>query len=402
MHKSTTPIISKKNLVFILGILAALGPLSIDMYLPAFTALEKVFKTDARHVQLTLSSFFVALAFGQLAYGPLSDRHGRKPVLYVGLSIYVVASALCIFAASIDQLIALRFFQALGASAGMVVGRAIVSDLYSARDAAGIYSTIMLVMGVGPMLAPIAGGHLVAFYGWDTIFGILAIFGALALLLIHRNLVETTEPNLKLQLTFSSVFSRYSALFKNRRFLGYTLSGGLTMSSMFAYIASSPFVFIEHFGIATDHFGWVFGINALGFILFAQINTQLLKIASPLKIITIAIVAQVVFALLMILQSWMSGELYAVAIPLFLTIALTGLLMPNMTALGMAHFSTHAGEASAFMGSVQFLIAGLVSMGTGALHSSSPLIMAFVMFSCVFASFLIFYLFCKKAKSLDL
>ncbi|MEJ2437963.1 MAG: multidrug effflux MFS transporter, partial [Sulfurovaceae bacterium] len=271
----------KKNLVFILGILAALGPLSIDMYLPAFTALEKVFKTDARHVQLTLSSFFVALAFGQLAYGPLSDRYGRKPILYVGLSIYVVASALCIFAASIDQLIALRFFQALGASAGMVVGRAIVSDLYSARDAAGIYSTIMLVMGVAPMLAPIAGGHLVAFYGWDTIFGILAIFGALALLLIHRNLVETTKPNLKLQLTFSSVFSRYGALFKNRRFLGYTLSGGLTMSSMFAYIASSPFVFIEHFGIATDHFGWVFGINALGFIFFAQINTQLLKIASP-------------------------------------------------------------------------------------------------------------------------
>ncbi|MEJ2437184.1 MAG: hypothetical protein P8Y35_04130, partial [Sulfurovaceae bacterium] len=153
--------------------------------------------------------------------------------------------------------------------------------------------------------------------------------------------------------------------------------------------------------IATDHFGWVFGINALGFIFFAQINTQLLKIASPLKIITIAIVAQVVFALLMMLQSWMSGELYAVVIPLFLTIALTGLLIPNMTALGMAHFSTHAGEASAFMGSVQFLIAGLVSMGTGALHSSSPLIMAFVMFSCVFASCLIFYLFCKKTKGVE-
>jgi DHA1 family bicyclomycin/chloramphenicol resistance-like MFS transporter len=393
--------ISKKNLLFILGILAALGPLSIDMYLPAFTLLEKVFHTDARHVQLTLSSFFVALAFGQLAYGPLSDYYGRKPILYVGLGIYIVASALCIFAASIEQLIALRFFQALGASAGMVVGRAIVSDLYNAHEAAGVYSTIMLVMGVAPMLAPIAGGHLVAFYEWNIIFGILAVFGVLALLLIYKNLVETTKPDLKLQLTFSSVFLRYGGLFKNRRFLGYTLSGGLTMSSMFAYIASSPFVFIEHFKITTDHFGWVFGINALGFILFAQINTQLLKIASPLKIITITIITQVIFALLMVIQSWMSGELYAVAIPLFLTIALTGILMPNMTALGMAHFSTHAGEASAFMGSIQFLIAGLVSMGTGALHSSSPLIMTFVMFLCVFASFLAFYFFCKKAKGVE-
>ncbi len=397
MPPPRTIAISKTELIVILGVLTALAPLSIDMYLPAFTALEEAFATDAGHVQLTLSSFFLAFAAGQLLYGPFSDRYGRRPVLYIGLLLYVAASVGCIFAESIGTLIVLRFFEALGASAGVVVARAVVSDLYVAREAAGIYSAMMLVMGAAPMLAPLAGSYLMGRLGWDAIFGALALFGVMALLLVRWRMPETRGPNPKLSLAAGAIASRYSALLKNRHFMGYTFAGGLAMSSLFAYIASSPFVFIDHYGIPAEHFGWVFGVNAAGFILFAQFNARLLRSKTPLQIIGVAIVVQLAVSALLVLQSWMSGEFYAVAVPLFFQIALLGFLVPNMTALGMAHFTTHAGVASAFMGSIQFLIAGMVSMGVSALHSDAPGVLAAAMAACTLSAFAVFRLVCRAS-----
>lgn len=396
MNKAATLTISRTELILILGVLTSLAPLSIDMYLPAFTAMEHYFATDATHVQLTLSSFFIAFASGQLLYGPLSDRYGRKRILYIGLTLFIVTSILCVFATSIEELIVLRFFQALGASVGITISRAVVSDLFVAREAAQVYSAMILVMGAAPMLAPLAGGYLMAFFGWDSIFEALAFAGVIALLLSWLRLEETHGVNEQIDLSAGSVMKRYASLAKNKRFMGYTFAGGLGMSGMFAYIASSPFVFMDHYGISTDHFGWFFGVNALGFILAAQINGRLLKYKTPLEIITWAIVFQLTFSILLLLQSLFSGELYAFMVPLFFQIACLGFLVPNMTALALAHFSANAGSASAFLGSIQFLVAGLVSMFVSSLHSDSPVTLAISLAVCTFGSWSIFQFFCKK------
>jgi MFS transporter, DHA1 family, multidrug resistance protein len=396
MNQHASDTICKTELIVILGILTALAPLSIDMYLPALTALEQIFATDAGHVQLTLAAFFVAFALGQLVYGPLADRYGRKPVLYIGLCLYTLTSLGCSLADSIDHLIGLRFLQAFGASAGVVVARAVVSDRYAAREAAGIYSAMMLVMGAAPMLAPMLGGYLMLLLGWDAIFEVLAAFGVVALLLVWRRMPETHGANTKLPLTLRSVTLRYASLLENRRFLGYTFASGLAMSGMFAYIASAPFIFIDYFGMRPEHFSWLFGINALGFIATAQLNARLLRYTTPLQIIAVSMPVQLAVSLLLLLQAWLGGEFYGVVIPLFFQIALLGLLVPNMTALGMAHFTTNAGVASAFMGSIQFLIAGVVSMGVSLLHSDHPVSLAAAIAGCTAAAFVIFIRFCRR------
>lgn len=381
---------SKNELIILLGILTALAPLSIDMYLPTFTSLEMHFDTDAAHVQLTLSSFFLAFALGQLIYGPLADRFGRKIPLYGGLVLYITASVASVFASAIGELIVLRFFQALGASAGVVVSRAIVSDLFSAREAAGVYSAMMLVMGAAPMLAPMAGGYLMVLFGWSSIFETLAIFGLFALLLAHFRLGETRGVNPKVDLSPRAVGVRYFSLLKNRHFMGYALASGMAMSGLFAYISLSPFVLMDHFGVKEEHFGWLFGLNAMGFIIGSQINARILKQHSPYEIISIAIIVQLVVASLSVLQAFFSDDLYATILPLFFQIGLLGFLAPNMTALAMAHFSANAGVASAFLGSLQFAIAGMVSVGVGATHSSSPTVLALAMFLCVLVSYILF------------
>ena len=384
--------VSKPLLIVILGIMTAAAPLSIDMYLPAFAAMERSFHTDAGHVQLTLSAFFLAFALGQLVYGPLADRYGRKIVLYAGLLLFTVASLLCAFAVSIDDLIVFRFLQALGACAGVVVARAVVSDLFEAREAAGIYSAMMLVMGAAPMLAPLAGGYLMALFGWDSIFASLALFGGVTLLLVHLFLPETHGADPSRKLSPAAVLGRYGTLVTHRRFMGYSLAGGFATAGMFAYIASSPFVFITRFGIDAAHFGWYFGANAMGFILFGQLNGLLLRYYPPATIVRAALFAQLAASVLLLWQSGGDAHLYGVAAPLFLQIGLLGLLIPNMTALGMAHFRHNAGIASAFMGSMQFLIAGLISMAVSALHSSSPLTLAIALAGCMITCFIAFAL----------
>lgn len=401
MSEPTSEGFNKTLLIVVLGILTSLAPLSIDMYLPAFISLEQFFQTDAAHVQLTLSSFFIAFAIGQLIYGPLADRYGRKVMLYGGLAVFIVASLACVFAESIESLIVLRFFQAIGASAGIVIARAMVSDLFVAREAAQVYSAMMLVMGAAPMLAPLMGGYLLSLFGWGSIFEALAAFGVIALVLTHFLLQETRGPNPSTDLSPKAVLGRYFALLKNRRYVGYTLAGGMGMAGMFAYIASSPFVFIDHYGIDTDHFGWFFGVNALAFIAFAQINGRMLKYKTPFEIVRIAIIVQVVVSVLLLLQSYLSGELYSVVVPLFFQIGLLGFLVPNMTALALAHFKANAGSASAFLGSMQFLVAGLVSMFVSSLHSDSPVTLALAMFLCAVVSFLIFQFVCRRHHGAD-
>src|SRR5471032_3560116 len=266
--------------ILILGALSAFAPLAIDFYLPGFPAMATAFGTDEKHIQLTLAVYFLGLSIGQLAYGPVADRFGRRLPLLVGVALFTVASLACSFAPSLDWLIAARFVQALGGCAGMVISRAVVSDKCDAVGSAKVFSQLMLVMGLAPILAPMLGGLLVNTTGWQSIFLVLTCFSALAALAVALGLPESLPDYVPRQ-PLKGALRQYGRLLADPVYLGHALTGGIAIAGMFAYISGSPFVFIKLFGVPPEHFGWLFGTKAAGFILTAQVNARLLAKRGP-------------------------------------------------------------------------------------------------------------------------
>ncbi|MFT3767677.1 MAG: multidrug effflux MFS transporter [Minicystis sp.] len=267
-------------LALILGVLTALGPLSIDMYLPSLPTIQRELGTTASLTQLTLAAYFAGLGIGQLAYGPLTDRFGRKRPLYAGLALYVVASIACALSPSVYMLVALRFLQAVGGAAGQVVTRAVVRDLYVGAAAAQLLSRLILVMGVAPILAPLVGGWVLLFAGWRAIFATLAVLGLGCLVLMITLLPETATARTP-SLDVGHIGRNLRELSRDRSFMAYTLTGAFSQAGMFAYISGSPFVLIELFHVSPQRYGWIFGANAFGLIAGSQINHRLLARRSP-------------------------------------------------------------------------------------------------------------------------
>jgi DHA1 family bicyclomycin/chloramphenicol resistance-like MFS transporter len=369
--------------VVILGALTAFAPLAIDMYLPALPTIAQALQGSTGQGQFTLASFFVGFALGQALLGPLADRYGRKRPLYAGLVLFVAASGVCALAASMQILAAARFVQAVGACAGAVVGRAMVRDLFEPADTVRVFSTLMLVMGVAPILAPLAGGYLLVGLGWRAIFWFLAAFG-LACLLAALRLPETHRAAAPRPLDPGRVLRDYRALLGHRRYLGHVLAGACSAAGMFAYIAGSPFVFIELYGVPPQHYGWLFGSNALGLILASQVNGRLLhRRLGADRVLRIAGWIQAgAGVLLLAVAASGAGGLWGIMLPLFVYITCGGLVMPNATALAMAPFSTHAGTASALLGSVQFGLAACAALALGAWHAESAIPMSAVVALC--------------------
>lgn len=370
------------RLLLVLGALSAFGPLAIDFYLPSFPALARDFATDVEHVQQSLAVYFIGLALGQLIYGPLADRFGRRGPLLFGVSLFTLASAACALAPSLEWLIAARFVQALGGCAGMVVSRAVVRDLCEPVDAAKVFSQLMLVMGLAPILAPMLGGLLLELFSWRSIFISLTLFSILAGLGIALWLPETLPTQLP-RAPLRGTLKRYVGLFGDHEFLAFGLSGGLAMAGMFAYIAGSPFIFIELYGIPAEHYGWLFGTNAAGFIIAAQINAWLMRFRGPGFWLRRLSGLYLLCALsLLTLASLDAVPLWLLMIPLFLSMACLGCIAPNAAACAMARQGHQAGSASALMGSLQFAVAGLASALVGVLHDGSALPMAMVIAGC--------------------
>ncbi len=370
------------RLLLILGALSAFGPLAIDFYLPAFPTIAQDFATDVEHVQLSLAAYFIGLAIGQLMYGPLADRFGRRRPLLFGVLLFTLASLACALAPSLEWLIVARFVQALGGCAGMVVTRAVVRDLCDPIASAKVFSQLMLVMGLAPILAPLGGGLLLSSLGWPSIFVCLTLFSALCLLAVALWLPETqaTEgPKAPLR----GALGEYKRLFGDLPFLGHALTGGLAVAGMFAYIAGSPFVFIELYGVPAQHYGWLFGSNALGFILMAQVNAWLVARHGPgywlWRMVWFYLACG---AALLALAAAQLAELWPLLLPLFGCIASLGVLLPNATACAMAGQGRHAGSASALLGSLQFSIAASAAALVGVLHDGSARPMALVIFAC--------------------
>ncbi|MFG6204503.1 multidrug effflux MFS transporter [Pseudomonas retamae] len=368
--------------ILILGALSAFGPLAIDFYLPAFPAMALAFGTDEQHVQLTLAAYFLGLSLGQLAYGPISDRFGRRVPLLSGVGLFTLASLACAYAPSLEWLIGARFVQALGGCAGMVISRAVVADKCDAVGSAKVFSQLMLVMGLAPILAPMLGGLLVNTSGWQSIFLVLTGFSALAALAVALGLPESMPAHVPRQ-PLSGALRQYTRLVKDRVYLGHALTGGIAIAGMFAYIAGSPFVFIKLYGVPAEHFGWLFGTNAAGFILVAQINARLLAKRGPAFLLVRAVWVYFLAGLTLLAVGAMRPEaLWPLLIPLFICIASLGCIISNASACAMNGQGARAGSASAMLGCLQFSIAAGAAALVGVLHDGSAVPMAMVISLC--------------------
>ncbi|MDQ3203422.1 MAG: multidrug effflux MFS transporter [Pseudomonadota bacterium] len=368
--------------ILILGALSAFGPLAIDFYLPAFPTMALAFGTDEAHVQLTLAAYFLGLSIGQLLYGPVADRFGRRIPLLAGVGLFTAASLACAYAPNLEWLIAARFIQALGGCAGMVISRAIVSDKCDAVGSAKVFSQLMLVMGLAPILAPMLGGLLVNTTGWQSIFLALTGFSALAALAVALGLPESMPADAPRQ-PLSGALRQYGRLLSDPIFLGHALTGGIAIAGMFAYITGSPFVFIKLYGVPAEHFGWLFGTNAAGFILVAQINARMLAKRGPAFLLVRAVWVYLVAALtLFVVSSLHTEQLWPLLVPLFVCMASLGCILPNASACAMNGQGARAGSASALLGCLQFSVAAGAAWLVGFLYDGTAVPMAMVISLC--------------------
>ena len=374
-------------MVILLGSLTAFAAISIDMYLPSLPAIAAGFHAPPGAAQATLATFFAGLAIGQFFHGPASDRWGRRGPLFAGVALYVVASAWCAMAPSLPMLCVARFFQALGGCAGPVIARAIVRDKFAHRQGARILSQLMLVMGVAPILAPLAGSGLLAFGGWPMIFWFLAAFGTVVGVWMFFALGETRSPETAQQARGESPLSAYWILLGKRQLVGYTLAGALNAAALFAYLAASPSLLIETYHIPASQFGIVFGINAMGLIGMSQVNAHLLRNHSPEAILVRSRIASIVCAVVLAADAYSGfGGMWGVLIPLFLVMSSFGLVGANTQAAGLNVDPTRAGSISALMGGASFASAALVSALTGVLHDGTARPMAAVILIAILAS----------------
>jgi DHA1 family bicyclomycin/chloramphenicol resistance-like MFS transporter len=373
-------------LIFLLGALAALGPFSIDTYLPAFPAIAQSFHTTVGDVEATLAIYFVGLSLGQLFYGPFADSYGRKPPLYFGLLLFIASAIGCVYSTSITMLTVLRFFQAVGGCASMLIARTVVRDYFPPREAARIFSFLMLVIGVSPVVAPIVGGFLVVHAGWRATFWVAIALGVACLLSVALFLKETLPPERRHSILFSGVLRLYGGLLRDRAFLVHSLSGSLAMAGLFAYLEGSPLVFIELNHVSAGRFGLFFGIIAAGLVGASQVNGFLVRRAHPGGILRVVLfVSAASSVVLFATQAAHVGGFPGLLALLFVCIACLGFTSPNAMALAMAPHGKVAGNASAMLGCMQFGIGGAGGMLVSGLDNgtSIPMVSVIAVGSCL-------------------
>lgn len=375
---------ARHNLVIlVLGALGALGPFSTDMYLPGFPAIARDLKTDSAHVGYTLTSFFIGVALGQLLYGPVLDRYGRRKPLVFGLLVYIGAALGCALAPSIDFLIAIRLFLALGGCVGMVGSRSVVRDLFSGGDIARALSMLMMVFGIAPIIAPTMGGMVLAAMGWRFIFCILVAIGAFTLVAVKLFLPESKGPDPSISLRPLQVLSEYVKVLRTRLFVLPAVAVAAASGGLFAYLTGAPFVFIDLFGFTATQSGWIFGTNAAAMILGSQVNRLWLRRQESATVLLSITITQSVAAVLLLAGSLMGFLSPFATLGLLLSYLFCfGLVLPNAMGLALEPFSRNAGSASALIGSLQMAAGAITSALVSAFHSGTGVPMASVMTAC--------------------
>ncbi|HGT3626304.1 Bcr/CflA family multidrug efflux MFS transporter [Pseudomonas aeruginosa] len=378
----------ERRLLLLLSALVAFGPLSIDMYLPSLPAIAADLGASDAQVQRSISGFLVGFCVGMLFYGPLSDRFGRRPVLLAGIALYLFSSLACALADSAGQLVLLRVLQALGGGAASVLARAMVRDLYPLGEAARMLALMHMVTMLAPLAAPLLGGYLMLWAGWRALFVVLALFAGLCLLAVWR--VAESHPPERRGGSLAQAFLAYGRLLGDRRALGYVLCMGLAFAGMFAYISAAPFVFIEHFGVRAERFGWFFGLNILGVMLAAWCSARLVRRHGPRPLLRAGSLLACVSGLFLLGYAALGerGGLWALVPGLLCFVSVTGLLGANCIASLLALYPGQAGAASAVAVSGQFGLGCLASLAVGWLALPGVLPMALVMAVCGVGSLL--------------
>lgn len=369
--------------LILMGALTAIGPLSIDMYLPAFPAIASGLGAQSSEVERTLAAYLLGMAGAQLIYGPLADRFGRKPPLYGALVIYILASAGCALAPNVEFLTVSRVFQALGGAAGMVIPRAVVRDHYNTQEAARALSMLMLIMGIAPILAPVLGAQVLAWVGWRGIFVTITLCGIALLWTLSKVMVESLPPEHRTPLSWRNIFRTYGGLILHRRFMAFALSGGLASATLFGYIVGSPRLFIQHYGVSPQTYGLLFGLNAVCLIVGSQVSARLLKKHSPNAILPWALGGMMVAGLFSLLAAITSlATLTSIMGSLMVFMFCYGFVGPNTAALALSDQGRQLGSASALMGTLSISCGALAGLLISLLQIPGPLPLAFVMAGC--------------------
>jgi DHA1 family bicyclomycin/chloramphenicol resistance-like MFS transporter len=381
------------GLAILLTTLVALGPLSTDLYLPALPGLTQVFATDVARVQLTLSVFLAGFAVAQLFYGPLSDRYGRRPVMLVGLGVYLLSSVACMLAPSIDTLIAARFFQALGACAGPVLGRAIVRDVYGPLQAARVLAYISGAMAIAPMIGPFIGGWLTVWFGWRANFAALTLFSAVQAVVAFAMLRESNVHPDPTATQPRRILENIRTLLASRRYLGYLLCVSFCYAALFSFISGSSFVLIDLHGLSPQWFGASFGVVVTGYICGTLVTGRFtLRLGTSRMVWMGALLGAGAGTLMVVLALFEVRSVWAILLPMSAYTAATGLVMPNAQGGALAPYPKMAGAASALMGFVQMALAAAVGTVVGHIYDGTAIPMTGAIALCGWAVLLSYYL----------
>ncbi len=387
------------KLILILGLMTALGPFSIDMYLPGFAGIAKDLNTSVANVSMTLSSYFIGISAGQLLYGPLLDRFGRKKPLFIGLLVYILASLGCVFVTDINTFIGLRFIQAVGSCAATVASVSMVRDLFPVKDIPKVFSLLMLVVGLSPMLAPTIGGYVTEDYGWHTVFFILMCIGIVILIASQIVLPNSYLPDTSISLKPKPIVNNFITILKEPQFYTYAFAGAVAFSGLFTYVAASPILFMDIFEVDGKTYGWIFAFMSLSLIIGSQLNSVLLNRFKSEQMIFGALISQSVFSVVFLLLAMndLLG-LYETIAMLFLFLACLGISNPNTAGLTLAPFARNAGSASALMGAIQLGLGAFASFAAGVFVRNSILPMIVIMTISTILALIILFLGKRNLK----
>lgn len=362
------------RIALVLGLLSAIGPFAIDMYLPALPEIGNSLGAGIGPVQMSLTVFFIALGVGQLLYGPVSDMVGRKPPLFFGLGLFALASIGCALATDIQTLIALRFVQGLGAAAGMAIPRAVVRDLHTGNDAARLMSLLMLVFSVSPILAPLVGSAVIAFTGWRGVFWAVMIAAVIGLATVATVLKETRPAEERVESSLGGALKAYGVLLRDTHYLGLVFIGAFAMAGFFTYLANSSFVMIDHYGLSPTLYSIAFGVNAAAFFGAAQLNGHLCERFGIVRVVKAGVSACGLVMTAMFAYYLSGGDRLAVLIVLyFIASGLMGFVIPTTSVLALEKHGAIAGTASALLGTLQMLTGSVMMAVVGAFTNGKPL-----------------------------
>lgn len=378
-----------KNAV-VLGLLSAVGPFAIDMYLPALPAISADLKASTAATQMTLMAFFVTLGLCQIFYGPVSDTMGRKPPLYFGLGLFIIGSIGCAMASNIQWLIALRVVQGIGAASVMVIPRAIIRDLHTGIEATRLMALVMLVFSVSPILAPLVGSGLIVPFGWRSVFAAVTVASVISFLLVAFVLHETRPPEERVEVSVRSVLDGFAELFRDWRFLGLTFIGGFAMAGFFAFLASSSFIYMGHFGLTPTQYGLTFSLNAIGFIGASQFSAYLASRFGITRVVSVAVTCFTVATLaLFAVTAAGVASLVVLVVMLFIANAWLGLVIPSTMVLSLEDHGPIAGMASALGGTLQMITGAVTIVVASAFFNGTALPMVTTIAVCAVAAFIL-------------